>query len=131
MSAHILIIDDEAPMRNMLSRCLKPMGCHSLEAETVGEALAVLRTQPVDLILLDLMLPDVDGYSFFELLREAHMEVPVIVISGCVSQEALDLAWELGAVDYVTKPFTPTELIFRVRKALASPAVRRRASVTR
>lgn len=107
----------------MLHRCLSPVGCRCLGAETAAEAMQILQAKPVDLILLDLMLPDVNGYSFFELLREARMDIPVVIISGCTSSEALQLGWELGAVDYVTKPFNPSELIFRVRRALERLAV--------
>lgn len=114
-------------MREMLRRCLEPLDYRCLGAETAAEAMQMLRNHPVDLILLDLMLPDVNGYSFFELLAEAGIRIPVIIISGCTSKDALDLGWELGAVDYVTKPFNPIELIFRVRKVLAeidrAPAV--------
>ncbi|MFH1496214.1 MAG: response regulator [Verrucomicrobiota bacterium] len=115
----VLIIDDEAPMRDMLRRCLEPLDYECVGAETAAEAMEVLQSRPIDLILLDLMLPDVNGYSFFELLADAGIRIPVIIISGCVSRDALDLGWELGAVDYVTKPFNPIELIFRVRKVLA------------
>ncbi len=107
-------------MREMLYRSLAPAGYQCLGAETAAEALELLQTNAIDLILLDLMLPDVNGYSFFELLREARLQVPVVIISGCVSKDALELGWELGAIDYVTKPFNPTELVFRVRKALAN-----------
>lgn len=123
IKARVLIIDDEAPLRDMLRRCLTPVGCECIGAETAGEAMDILQTQPIDLILLDLMLPDVNGYSFFELLQEARIGTPVVIISGCTSKDALQLGWELGAVDYVTKPFNPTELIFRVRRALDKMAV--------
>lgn len=124
MSPTVLTIDDEAEVTELIRLHLTHAGFEVLVAGNISEGLAIMRTRDLDVILLDLILPDVHGYSLFELMRvgEGKKEVPVIVVSGCHSRDAQRIAWEFGAKDYVTKPFRPEDLVGRVCRTLqASP----------
>ena len=124
MSAVILCIEDDATVAEVIRSTLSCVGYRVLTAGSAAEALAIARIDPPDLVLLDLILPDVNGYSFFELLRESGFEnVPVMIVSGCTSPEAQALGRLLGAADYLTKPFNIRDLIARVRALLAPEAL--------
>lgn len=116
MPPTVLTIDDEAAVTDMIREHLTNAGFEVLSAASINEALEVMRTRELDVILLDLMLPDAHGYSLFDLMKagERDRHVPVIVVSGCQSGEAQRLAHECGACDYVTKPFLPADLVGRV-----------------
>ena len=114
----VLVVDDEAMVRDVLARYLARDG---FEVETVGDgeaALAAFETVRPDLILLDLMLPRVDGFEVFRRLREAGAASPVIMLTarGEVTDRIVGL--EIGADDYVSKPFSPKEVVARVRAVL-------------
>lgn len=120
--ARILIVDDELHIRRLLRASLERAGYAIAEAVTARELLSVLPIEQPDLVLLDLGLPDRDGLELLPLLGA----VPVIVVSARESVEEKVAALDLGAVDYVTKPFDSDELLARVRAALRQ----RRASQT-
>jgi DNA-binding response OmpR family regulator len=114
----VLVVDDEPMVRDVLARYLARDG---FEVETVGDgeaALAAFETVRPDLILLDLMLPRVDGFEVFRRLREAGAASPVIMLTarGEVTDRIVGL--EIGADDYVSKPFSPKEVVARVRAVL-------------
>lgn len=117
MSAKILVIDDEMPIRRMLRIALKSAGYEVLEAENGETGLATIVRQQPDLVVLDLGLPDLDGHQVLAELR-AWSKVPVIVLSVRSGDREKVQALDAGAQDYVTKPFSIEELLARVRANL-------------
>ena len=115
---HILIVDDETPIRRFLRTSLSAQGFQVLEAEDGKSALDLLRRHQVDLLILDLGLPDMDGLEIIGRLRQARSAVPVLVLSSRSDEKGKVDALDMGADDYVTKPFGMDELLARVRAAL-------------
>lgn len=113
----ILIVDDEPPIRRFLRTSFAGQGYRVLEAATGEEALALIRTDRPDLVILDLGLPDVDGNELIRTVRRAS-KVPIIVLSSRDNERGKVEALDLGADDYVTKPFGMDELMARIRAAL-------------
>lgn len=120
MQQTILLVEDEAPNRNAVKRVLRPGGLRFLEAENGQDALQLLAMEPTDLILLDLMMPVMDGYQFLEHFRkdEATRSIPVCVMTACMDGNARRKAIDLGADDFVGKPVENTELETRVKSLL-------------
>lgn len=114
---NILICDDERDIRQALSIYLKAEGYTVLEAENGQKALEILRREPVHLVLMDIMMPVLDGINATALLRR-EFNVPVIFLSAKGEDMDKILGLNVGADDYVTKPFNPVELIARVRAHL-------------
>ncbi len=113
----ILLVDDEAALRAMIKLYLEQEGFRVVEAGNGREALYVARVERPDLIVLDLMMPEMGGYEFLRAFgREAA--TPVIVLTAKLDDTDKILGLELGADDYVTKPFNVRELIARVRAVL-------------
>lgn len=117
MKAKILIIDDEVQIRKMLRISLKSMNYEVIEAENAELALAIIVRQQPDLVLLDLGLPDMDGYHLLVELR-SWSRIPVIVLSVRNSETEKVRALDAGAQDYMTKPFSFEELLARIRANL-------------
>lgn len=116
----ILCVEDEHLSAEAVRRALMYVGYEVETAATAAAALERLQARRPDLILLDLLLPDVNGYSFIDLLRD-HQDldqIPIIIVSGCASPEAQSLGRELGARGYLIKPFTAPELIDCVKGVL-------------
>jgi two-component system KDP operon response regulator KdpE len=113
----ILIVDDEPPMRKYLAANLKARGYDVLVAEDGSEALKLIAEHPIDLLLLDIMMPGPDGLSVLQAVRR-ELEVPVIMLSARGREGDKVEALDLGADDYLTKPFGVEELLARVRSAL-------------
>ena len=113
---HILIVEDEKPISNLIRLSLKKAGYACTCVYDGAEAADVLETQSFDLILLDVMLPEIDGFSLMEYIRP--MEIPVIFLTArnTVSDRVKGL--ELGAEDYIVKPFEVIELLARVNVVL-------------
>ena len=122
MSAHILVVDDEKPLREFISRNLSARGFQVTQATNGLEALAVFQSQPLDLIILDLMMPRLDGLEVTQRVRRSS-QVPIIVLSALDEEHDKVLALDLGADDYLTKPFGVEELLARVRAALRRAGV--------
>ncbi len=116
-AARILVVDDEPPIRKLLRAGLGTQGYDVMDATTGDEALQGLATKP-DLMILDLGLPDMQGLDVLAIMREGGSDVPVIVLSSRVDEAGKVRAFDLGADDYVTKPFGMKELLARVRAAL-------------
>ncbi len=113
----ILVVDDEPALRDMLRLYLEQEGFHVIEAGDGRRALYVARVEKPDLIILDLMMPEMGGYEFLRAFaREAR--TPVIVLTAKIEDTDKILGLELGADDYVTKPFNVRELIARMRAVL-------------
>ena len=120
MSAHsetILIVEDNAQIRNFISYILNQEGFSYMATGTAQGALSELALQHIDLMLLDLGLPDYDGMEVIKKVRE-WSEVPIIVVSARDQDKEKAAALDAGADDYLTKPFSATELMARIRVAL-------------
>ncbi|HPA17977.1 MAG TPA: response regulator transcription factor [Verrucomicrobiae bacterium] len=120
MSAKILVVEDEQDVRDLLVLTLRNAGYQTLTAETGTGALRKAASEHPDLILLDLMLPEMSGTEICRRLRAdpATANTPVIIVSAKSEEVDKILGLELGADDYVTKPFSPRELVLRIKKLL-------------
>ncbi len=117
MAPKILVVDDEKPIAEILQYNLEEEGFHVLLAYEGEEALRLAFSEQPDLILLDIMLPYIDGFTLCRKIRE-KMDVPIIMLTAKETEVDKVLGLELGADDYVTKPFSMRELLARVRAAL-------------
>jgi len=118
--SHILIVDDDEQLADAMARKLLEEGFEVTAATTGSEALEILSTltgSTVDLVLLDLMLPDIDGTEVCSLIR-AKSPVPIVMVTARSEEVDRILGLELGADDYITKPFAPREMVARVRAVL-------------
>jgi two-component system KDP operon response regulator KdpE len=114
----ILVVDDEPAIRRFLRTSLTAQGYQIFEAETAKAALEAMRRNAPDVLVLDLGLPDRDGFEVIQELRGAGSALPIIVLSSRSDEAGKVRALDLGADDYVTKPFGVDELLARVRAAL-------------
>ena len=114
----VLVIDDEPPIRRFLRTSLSAQGYSILEAEDGESGLAMLSRNAVDIVVLDLGLPGIDGLEVLKRLREGGSSIPVIVLSSRDDEKGKVAALDLGADDYVTKPFGMEELLARIRAAM-------------
>jgi two-component system, OmpR family, KDP operon response regulator KdpE len=119
--ARILVVDDEVQILRLLRRTLEAQGYVVKAVESGVAALEVSSQHAPDLVLLDLMLPDVDGVEVIRHLRE-RLEVPIIILSARGDERKKIEALDLGADDYLTKPFGTGELLARIRVALRHAA---------
>jgi len=113
----ILVVDDERRMVGFIRLNLEQDGFEVIEAFNGTEALNRLRDSLPDLILLDVMMPDIDGFDVLRVIREIS-QVPVIMLTAKSEEEDIVKGLELGADDYITKPFSPRELASRVKAVL-------------
>ncbi|MBX3047886.1 MAG: response regulator transcription factor [Anaerolineales bacterium] len=113
----ILVVDDEERIVRFIRLNLEQDGFQVVEANTGRQALDKLRQSLPDLMLLDVMLPDLDGFEVLRMVRENH-DVPIIMLTAKTEEDDRVRGLELGADDYVTKPFSPRELVSRVRAVL-------------
>src|SRR5437016_6011126 len=113
----VLIVDDDPDIVRLVSYNLAQSGFEPVHANTGREALAIVEKQPPDLIILDLMLPDVDGIEVCRSLRSHDISEHIPIVMLTARSEEIDrvVGFELGADDYVMKPFSPRELILRVK----------------
>lgn len=116
-SAKILVVDDEPPIRKLLRMGLTSQGYDVLEAQNGKVALELLSKSP-DLVILDLGLPDIDGLELLKRIRQREQSLPIVVLSSRGDEAGKVAALDLGADDYVTKPFGMDELFARMRAAL-------------
>ena len=117
MGDRVLVVDDEPSILRVLAANLRAHGYEALTAASGKAALTLVETQQLDCILLDLGLPDLGGLEVLRRLR-AWTTVPVVILTAVDDHHAKTAALDLGADDYVTKPFAMTELLTRVRGAL-------------
>ena len=120
----ILIVDDEPEMVRGLEDNFRFEGYQTLAARTGKEGLALALSEVPDLILLDIMMPELSGWDVLRALRQKGLDVPVIMLSARGEEVDRILGLELGADDYVTKPFSLRELLARVRAVLRRPGPR-------
>ncbi len=117
MSEKVLIVDDEREIADLVETCLKNEGYQVFKFYNAKEALACTREQELDMAILDVMLPDMDGFLLCQRIREEHL-YPIIMLTAKVEDMDKIMGLTLGADDYVTKPFNPLELIARVKTQL-------------
>jgi len=114
----VLVVDDEPAIRRFLRTSLSAQGYNVVEAENGTGALDNLRRGALDVLVLDLGLPDIDGLDIIERLRGQGSAIPIVVLSSRADEAGKVKALDLGADDYVTKPFGIDELLARIRAAL-------------
>ena len=121
MNPTVLSIDDERDVLDLITYHLTRAGCTVLTATNGREAIDTIRHNRPDLVLLDLMLPDIDGFGVCEILRlnPATATVPIVIVSAWSADESRHLGIELGAIDFIHKPFSPQRLVDRVCGLLA------------
>ena len=113
----ILVVDDEVRISRMIRMNLEHDGYDVIDAATGQQALDMVRSRMPNLVILDVMMPGLDGYETLSILREIS-QVPVIMLTAKSEEEDRIRGLELGADDYVTKPFSPRELMSRVKAVL-------------
>ncbi|WP_163581931.1 response regulator transcription factor [Gracilibacillus saliphilus] len=119
MNKLILIVEDEDILREIVKDYLLDEGYKVLEATDGNEALAIFEEYQVHLIILDIMLPELDGWSVCRRIRK-HSDVPIIMLTARSDEDDTLLGFELGADDYVTKPYSPPILLARVKRLIDS-----------
>ena len=117
MNYKILIVEDEAKLREILCDYFKSKGQLPFEASNGMQALSLIEENDYDAILLDIMMPGLDGLSVCRAVRKTN-DVPIIFLTALSDEEDKLLGYELGADDYVTKPFSSAELLARIRMTL-------------
>jgi two-component system, OmpR family, KDP operon response regulator KdpE len=113
----VLVVDDEPPIRKLLRMGLSTQGYQTLDAPNAKAALELMADEP-DLVILDLGLPDMQGLDLLRAIRARREDLPIVVLSSRGDETAKVEALDLGADDYVTKPFGMEELLARMRTAL-------------
>ena len=117
MSKRILVVDDETEIADLIEAYLLAEDYTVFKFYSAGEALDCVETTPLDLAILDVMMPDMDGFTLCRRIREAHTW-PIIMLTAKDEETDKITGLTLGADDYVTKPFRPLELVARVRSQL-------------
>ncbi len=117
MAQTILVIDDEERLLSLVKAYLEQSGFRVVTAKNGRDALFLARQEKPDLILLDVMMPQMDGYEFMRVHRR-EQNTPIIMLTAKVDEDERVLGLELGADDYITKPFSPRELLARIRAVL-------------
>ena len=130
MPKTILIVDDHISVRTLVKDYLTAQGYRVVSAADGQEALTVARVERPDLILLDVMMPNLDGFEFMRVFRR-DQSAPVILLTARVAETDKVVGLELGADDYVTKPFGMQELVARIRAVLRRVAPERPAAALR
>ncbi|MFZ1712880.1 MAG: response regulator, partial [Nitrosomonas sp.] len=120
MSATVLVVEDEPAIQELISYNLRNAGYVSLSAETAEQAIAMVNEVLPDLILVDWMLPSMSGIDFVRLLRSGTRTkpIPIIMLTARVDETDKISGLEVGADDYITKPFSPRELNARIKAVL-------------
>jgi DNA-binding response OmpR family regulator len=117
MNKTIMVIDDEIRLLSLVESYLTQSGFRAVTAHNGLEGLAVANRENPALIILDLMMPEMDGYEFMRQYRAEH-DTPIILLTARVEDEEKVIGLELGADDYITKPFRPRELMARIKAVL-------------
>ena len=118
MGAEILVVDDETAIADLVEVYLKNEGYTVHKFYNGGDALQCVRLQRLDLAILDVMLPDLDGFTLCQRIREAGHLFPILMLTARVEDMDKIMGLTLGADDYITKPFNPLELVARVKTQL-------------
>lgn len=127
----ILIVDDNANTRRLFEVILTQNGFEAVTAENAGEAQKILDTRPIDLMVLDVMMPEVDGFTFTKILREAGVMLPILMITAKDTADDIREGFLSGTDDYMVKPVNEDEMVLRIHALLrrAKIASERRLTV--
>ena len=117
----VLVVDDEPVVRSFLQRCLEDWGYPVQQAVSAAEALEFMKAQPASVVLCDITMPDHDGLWLTEQLRASWPDTAVIMTTATDDVETIAKSHELGAVDYLTKPIKPEQLLQAVRRVIPPP----------
>jgi len=125
--SRVLVVDDEEDVRNLVAFNLRAAGMDVLFAENGADAISSVRNHRPDLVVLDLMLPEIDGLSVGEMIRKLPegADTPVVMLTAWVTERARVVGLQAGANDYLTKPFSPRELVSRIQSLLAESSLRK------
>ncbi|GCD77672.1 hypothetical protein JCM31826_11540 [Thermaurantimonas aggregans] len=116
--AKILVVDDDHLIRQAISFKLEKEG-YTVKVANDGEsALSMIENEKFDIIISDIMMPYISGFELLKILKEKGSEAPILMLTALNSENAVVKAFDLGADDYLTKPFSPNELIMRIKKLL-------------
>ncbi len=120
-SKKILVVDDEPDVNSLLTLILKTQGYEVISAADGQEALEKARAEDPDLILLDVMLPKMDGYKVARMLKfdEKYSHIPIVMLTAKIQEKYKQMGLETGASMYITKPFEPSDIIEKVKQFLA------------
>jgi two-component system response regulator ResD len=118
MTVKILVVDDEEPLRSLVRLYLEPEGFQVEEAVNGKEALLKIRQHGYDLVMLDLMMPELDGWEVCRLVRKEKKDIPILMLTAKTEMEDKLLGFDIGADDYMGKPFDPRELVARIHALL-------------
>lgn len=118
MTGSILVVDDESAVNDLICDALRLAGYRTTSAAHGMEALRILREAPVDLVVLDINMPNVDGFEVLTRMRDAGDQTPVIILTARQDRDDTKTGFELGADDFVKKPFGIEELTLRVKAVL-------------
>ncbi|HBX22228.1 MAG TPA: DNA-binding response regulator [Desulfotomaculum sp.] len=129
MPHKVLVVDDENSILRLITFNLEKEGFHTIVANDGNEALAKINTEQPDLVILDLMLPGIDGLEVCRRVRQEGLPVAVIMLTAKDQEIDRVLGLELGADDYITKPFSPRELVARVKAVLRRTSTREEISL--
>lgn len=113
----VLVVDDEKPLREFMRRNLEVRGFNTMTASNGLEAMTIFESQNIDLVILDIMMPHLDGFETTRRIREVS-SVPIIILTALGEQDDKIKAFDLGVDDYLTKPFGTGELLGRVKAVL-------------
>ncbi|MDF0706628.1 sigma-54-dependent transcriptional regulator [Flagellimonas okinawensis] len=127
---NILIVDDDIKILELLARRLKEFDYHVFKAISVKEALFILKDTPIDLLITDIQMPEVDGIQLLKYVNEHYPSMPKLVVTGYPSVDGALEVIKSGAMDYMTKPFTKAELKMAVERALEQGRVQQVSLVT-
>lgn len=124
--ARILVVDDDPDVRRLVEMKLHLDGIETVSAGDGAEALEILGEQSVDLVVLDLMMPVMDGYEVCRRMQADPVlsSIPVIMLTARAQANDIEAGFDIGATDYIVKPFSPRELLSRVRGVLLRAGVR-------
>jgi len=124
---NILIVDDDIDILELLQRHLQSMDYHTYKAVSVKEALFILKDTFIDLLITDIQMPEIDGLQLLKFANEHYPEIPKLVVTGYPSVEGTLEVIKSGATDYLTKPFTKSELKEAIYKALSQNTTRKKS----
>jgi len=119
----ILLVEDDIMLNEMITEYLSSTGHAITSAKTGNESLEILNAQKFDLLILDINLPDIDGFTILENMHEQKRMIPTIYISALIDIEDISRAFDLGCFDYLKKPFHLKELTLRINKILKTRIV--------
>lgn len=127
---HILLVEDDMELRHLFRTVLQKNGYTCMEAENGKAAMAILENNFIDLIISDIMMPAMDGYSFIEDIRSANYEQPVLIITAKNTFPDMERGFRCGADDYMVKPININEMLLRITALLKRAQINNEKRIT-